>query len=237
METRTREDQLVGAFVTLADSLVDDYDVVDVLQGLIEECVTLFDAAAAGILLLSPTGHLEVIVSTSERSEFVGLMQLRVGEGPCVEAVDTGLVVSVADIAEVTDRWPAFATDARRSGFASIHAIPMRLRDSTLGSLNLFRDRAGALNAPDAIAAQALADVATISILQQRVIEQSGVAQAQLQRALDSRVIIEQAKGYLAQRRDIDMDAAFTLIRGYARSTRTRLGEIAADVVEGRLDL
>lgn len=237
MDTRTREDQLVGAFVTLADSLVDDYDVVDVLQGLIEECVTLFDAAAAGILLLSPTGHLEVIVSTSERSEFVGLMQLRVGEGPCVEAVDTGLVVSVADIDEVSDRWPAFASDARQSGFASIHAIPMRLRDSTLGSLNLFRDRAGPLNVPDAVAAQALADVATISILQQRVIEQSEVAQSQLQRALDSRVVIEQAKGYLAQRRDIDMDAAFTLIRGYARSTRTRLGQIATDVVEGRLDL
>lgn len=237
MNERTREDQLVGTFVALADSLVDEYDVVDVLQRLVEECVVLFDAVAAGILLLSPAGHLEVIVSTNESSEFVGLMQLRVGEGPCVEAVDTGRVVSVADIDEVAHRWPAFAADGRRSGFASMHAIPMRLRDSTLGSLNLFRDRAGALNAADATAAQALADVATISILQQRLVEQSGVAQAQLQRALDSRVIIEQAKGYVAQRRDVDMDAAFALIRSHARSTRTRLGEVAAQIIAGRLAL
>lgn len=237
MRARTREDQLVGTFVALTDSLVDDYDVVDVLQRLVEECVTLFDAVAAGILLLSPAGHLEVIASTSERSEFVGLMQLRVGEGPCVEAVDTRTVVSVADIDEVSHRWPAFAADARRSGFAAIHAIPMRLRDSALGSLNLFGDHPGALNEQDATAAQALADVATISIVQQRLVEQSGIAQEQLQRALDSRVIIEQAKGYLAQRRNIDMDAAFSLVRSHARSTRTRLSDVAADVVAGRLQL
>lgn len=237
MTPRTREDQLVGTFVALADSLVDDYDVVDVLQHLVEDCTELFDAVAAGILLLSRTGNLEVIVSTSERSEFVGLMQLRVGQGPCVEAVTTGKVVSVSDIDEAAHRWPAFAADARRSGFSSIHAIPMRLRDSTLGSLNLFRDDTGAMNAADATAAQALADVATISILQQRIVEDSSIAQSQLQRALDSRVVIEQAKGYLAQRRDLDMDAAFSLIRSHARSTRTRLGEVAAQVIAGQLEL
>ncbi len=237
MNARTREDQLVGTFVKLADSLVDDYDVVDVLQRLVEECVTLFDAVASGILLLSPAGHLEVIVSTSERSELVSLMQLRVGEGPCVESVDTGAVVSVSDIAEVAHRWPAFAEAARASGYASIHAIPMRLRHSTIGSLNLFRDRTGSMNTADAIAAQALADVATISILQQRLAEESEIAQSQLQRALDSRVIIEQAKGFLAQRRGLDMDAAFTLIRSHARSTQSRLGDVAADVIADRIRL
>ncbi|GAA3632348.1 GAF and ANTAR domain-containing protein [Microbacterium awajiense] len=237
MMAPSREHQLLGTFVALADSLVDDFDVVDVLQRLVDECIVLFDASAAGILLLSPTRQLEVIVSTSERSELVELMQLRVGAGPCVEAAMTGEVVSVDDIDQIADRWPAFAADARASGFSSIHAIPLRLRDSTLGSLNLLRDEPGALNAADAAAAQALADIATISILQQRSVEEAELAQAQLQRALDSRVVIEQAKGYLAQRSNIDMDEAFTRIRTRARSTETRISDVAADIISGRLEL
>jgi GAF domain-containing protein len=235
MTVPTREHQLLETFVALADSLVDDFEVVDVLQRLVDDCISLFDAAAAGILLLSPSNQLEVIVSTSERSELVELMQLRVGAGPCVEAATTGEVVSVDDIDQIADRWPAFAADARASGFSSIHAIPLRLRDSTLGSLNLLRDEPGALNAADAAAAQALADIATISILQQRLVEESELAQAQLQRALESRVVIEQAKGYLSQRQNIDMDEAFARIRNHARSTQARIGVVAADVIAGRL--
>ncbi|GAA3215002.1 GAF and ANTAR domain-containing protein [Microbacterium terregens] len=231
----TREDQLLQTVATLADSMVDDFDVVDLLQVLVEHCSELFDAVAAGILLVSPTGELEVIVSTSERSEFVEMMQLRAGEGPCVEAVATGRVVSVEDLRNVADRWPKFAADASRSGFASLHAIPMRLRESIIGSLNLFRDRVGTLNEPDAIAAKALADIATISILQQRLVEESILTQGQLQRALDSRVVIEQAKGYVAQSRGLDMDGAFQLIRSQARSTQTRLSVVAEDIVTGRL--
>lgn len=233
----TREDQLLQTVATLADSLVDDFDVVDLLQLLVEHCADLFDAVAAGILLVDGNGQLEVIVSTSERSEFVEMMQLRAGEGPCVEAVATGQVVSVENLRDVADRWPKFAADARRSGFASLHAIPMRLRDSIIGSLNLFRDRVGKLNEPDAIAAKALADIATISILQQRLVEESIVTQGQLQRALDSRVVIEQAKGYIAQRHNLDMDAAFQLIRSHARSTQTRLSEVATEIIAGRLPL
>lgn len=233
----TREDRLLQTVATLADSLVDDFDVVDLLQLLVEHCADLFDAVAAGILLVDRNGVLEVIASTSERSEFVEMMQLRAGEGPCVEAVQRGQVVSVEDLRDVADRWPKFAADARRSGFASLHAIPMRLRDSIIGSLNLFRDRAGRLNEPDAIAAKALADIATISILQQRLVEESLLTQGQLQRALDSRVVIEQAKGFIAQRHDLDMDAAFQLIRGYSRSTQTRLSVVAGDIIAGRLAL
>jgi len=222
---------------TLADSLVDDFDVVDLLQLLVEECTALFDASAAGILLASPSGELEVMVSTDERSKFIGLMQLRAGEGPCVEAVTTGRVISVTDLKHVADRWPAFAADALESGFASLHAIPMRLRDSIIGSLNLFRDRIGALNEPDALAAKTLADIATISILQQRLTEESLLAQAQLQRALDSRIVIEQAKGYLAQSHGLDMDAAFQRIRSYARNSQRRLSDVAADIAAGRLTI
>ncbi|HET8779645.1 MAG TPA: GAF and ANTAR domain-containing protein [Agromyces sp.] len=237
MTARTREDRLVSTFVTLADSLVADYDVVDLLQTLIEESTELFDAAAAGILLVNRAQELEVIVSTNERSEFVGLMQLRAGQGPCVEAVTTGVVVSVDDLDEIAQRWPLFAADARRSGFSSIHAIPLRLRSSTIGSLNLFRHRVGHLNPEDTVAAQALADVATIGILQHRIAQESEVAQAQLQHALDSRVMIEQAKGYLAHTQDIDMDTAFSRIRSHARSTQRRLRDVAADVIAGRLAL
>lgn len=233
----TREDQLLHTVATLADSLVDDFDVVDLLQHLVEECAHIFDATAAGILLVSATGQLDVIASTNERSAFVGLMQLRAEEGPCVEAVATGRVVSVVDLGRVADRWPKFAADARLSGFSSVHAIPMRLRDSVIGSLNLFRDRIGELNEPDAAAAKTLADIATISILQQRLVEESLIAQGQLQRALDSRVVIEQAKGFIAQRHGVDMDEAFQRIRAYARSTQSRLSVVATDITTGRLSL
>lgn len=235
--TRTREEHLIETFVTIADSLVADYDVVDLLQTLIEECTELFDAAAAGILLVNSDQEFEVIVSTNERSELLGLMQLRVGEGPCVEAITTGKVVTVGDLDAVAERWPRFASAARESGYVAIHAIPLRLRDSTIGSLNLFRNHTGELNAADAAAAQALSDVATISILQERLVRESDLARGQLQRALDSRVVIEQAKGYLAHTQGIDMDTAFARIRQHARSTQTRLGVVAAQVITGELAL
>jgi transcriptional regulator with GAF, ATPase, and Fis domain len=234
---RSREDHLVRTFVALADTLVADFHVVDLLQELVEECTALFDATAAGILLQGAEGQLEVIVSTDERSEVIGLMQLRAGQGPCVEAVTSGRVVSVAELDDAADRWPRFAADAHRSGFRAVHAIPLRLREDTIGSLNLFRDSPGALNDDDALAAQALADVATIGILQERVLQESDLARQQLQRALDSRIVIEQAKGYLAHTDGIDMDEAFRRLREHARSTGQRLVDVCAEVVAGRLPL
>jgi transcriptional regulator with GAF, ATPase, and Fis domain len=233
----TREHRLVDTFVSLTDTLVDDYDVVDLLQNLVDSAVDLFDAAAAGILLVNQTQELEVMASTSERSSFVGLLQLNAGEGPCVECFATGRPVSVSNTAEMEERWPRFAAMSRESGFASVHAIPLRLRDTTLGSLNLFRETEGPLNQEDALAAQALTDVATISILQQRTLEHASVTQQQLQRALDSRVVIEQAKGFVAHTHQIEMDAAFTLLRQYARSHQMPLAEVASAVVQRRLVL
>jgi GAF domain-containing protein len=232
--TNTREELLVRAFVTLADSLVTDYDMIDLLQTLVDEATELFDAAASGIILGPDADHLEVVVSTSERSRFVGLMQLRAGEGPCVEAVTTGAVVSVADTKEIAHRWPRFAAEAAEAGYASVHAIPLRLRGQILGSLNLFRNHEGALNEADAIAAQALADVATISVLQERSVRDRSIVAEQLRRALDSRIVIEQAKGVISQSRGLDMDAAFQLIRGHARNRRVAIAIVATEVVEGR---
>jgi transcriptional regulator with GAF, ATPase, and Fis domain len=231
--TETREQLLVETFVTLADSLVAGYDIIDLLQTLVDRTTELFDASAAGIVLGPDVDQLDVIVSTSENSRIVGLMQLRAGEGPCVEAVTSGRVVSVVDENEMYGRWPAFAAAATGSGYLSVHAIPLRLRGQIIGSLNLFRDQEGPLNETDATAAQALADVATISVLQERTIHDSRTVRKQLQHALDTRIVIEQAKGVIAYTHHLDMDAAFRLIRHHARSTRTPLSAVAAGIVDG----
>ncbi|MGU3410511.1 ANTAR domain-containing protein [Microbacterium sp. M1A1_1b] len=228
---RTREQQLVDTFVTLTDTLVSDYDAVDLLQSLVDNAAELFDAAGAGILLANTDHELEVIASTSERSAFIGLMQLDAGEGPCVEAFVTGQTVSVSDRDEMQHRWPRFAALSAELGYASVHSVPLRLRDTTLGSMNLFREDEGALNAEDAVAARALTDVATISILQQRTAEHALLVQEQLQTALDSRVSIEQAKGFLAHTHGVDPDTAFTLLRSYARAHEARIADVANDVV------
>jgi GAF domain-containing protein len=230
--THSREHRLVETFVTLADTLVDDYDVIELLELLVGKAAELFDVSAAGIMLATPTNELEVVASTSERSTLVGIMQLDAGEGPCVEAYRSGRVVTVGSLDEMRERWPVFAEASQQSGYASVHAIPLRLRNETLGSMNLYREHAGALNADDIVAAQALTDIATISILQQRGLERATIARAQLQHALDSRVVIEQAKGFLAQTHGVDMDQAFTLLRSYARSHGAPLAETARQVVD-----
>jgi hypothetical protein len=233
----TRETRLLETFVTLADTLVAGFDTIDLLQVLVDRCVQLFDATDAGIMLDNGRGELEVIVSTSERSRLIGVLQLGAGEGPCVEAYATGRAVSVSDVSELVDRWPVFAARSAESGYAAVDAVPLRLRDTSLGSLNLFRERTGALSRADTDAVQALADVATISILQERVLRQTDVARDQLQRALDSRVVIEQAKGIVSHTLDVDMDEAFKRLRDHARSQRLRLSDVATAVVEKRLRL
>lgn len=235
--TDPRETRLVETFVTLTDSLIADYDVVDVLQTLVDRAVELFDAAAGAIHLKNDRGALEVVASTSERSSFIGLLQLDAGEGPCIAAVTSGELVTSRDADDLEQHWPRFAAASRERGYAGVHAIPLRLRDEVIGSLNLFRETEGALNGPDARAAQALADVATISVLQQRSLEQATVTAAQLQRALDTRLVIEQAKGYLARAFDTDTDTARELLRRYARTTQQRLSDVAAAVARNELPL
>lgn len=235
--TDPRETRLVETFVTLTDSLIADYDVVDVLQTLVDRAVELFDAAAGAIHLKNDRGALEVVASTSERSSFIGLLQLDAGEGPCIAAVTSGELVTSRDADDLEQHWPRFAAASRERGYAGVHAIPLRLRDEVIGSLNLFRETEGALNGPDARAAQALADVATISVLQQRSLEHATVTAAQLQRALDTRLVIEQAKGYLARAFDTDTDTARELLRRYARTTQQRLSDVAAAVARNELPL
>jgi GAF domain-containing protein len=237
MASKAHQGELVHTFVTLADTLVVGYDVVDLLHTLVERCATILDASAAGILLLDAAGDLEVVASTSERSRLVELMQLRAGEGPCMESVASGHAVSVGDIDSVSEKWPQFRLDTLAQGFAAVHAVPLRLREEVIGSLNLFWDAPGVLDETDAMVAQALADVATIGILHERSIRESDISRAQLQHALDSRVVIEQAKGVVAQTHDTDMDSAFAILRKYARDNQLRLAGVAAQVVDRSLQL
>jgi transcriptional regulator with GAF, ATPase, and Fis domain len=234
MATQTREGQLVEAFVTLADTLVVGYDIVDLLHTLVSHCVPLFDASAAGIILTDER-ELEVVASTNERSRLVEILQLRSGSGPCVESVVTGQPILVPDIDASGPKWPLFRAGALEQGFASMFSVPMRLRTTTIGSLNLFWDRTGGLPTNDVATVQALADVATIGILQERALRESDIARQQLQYALSSRVVIEQAKGVVSYTHSAGMDEAFTLIRQYARSNGIPLAEVAAQIVNGHL--
>ncbi|GAB2976281.1 GAF and ANTAR domain-containing protein [Frigoribacterium salinisoli] len=231
----TREARMVDLFTTMADTLVDSYDVIELLQTLVDSCVDLFDVAAAGLLLADDRGELDVVASTSEASRLVEVMQVDAAEGPCTECFATGTVVSVEVIGEGDRPWPRYERCALDQGFRSVHAIPLRLRDTTIGALNLLRTSTGPLNARDVRAAQALADVATIGILHERVLQEAGLVQAQLQEALDTRVVIEQAKGVLAHQHGVSTEEAFQLLRRSARSTGTKLSELARDVVARRV--
>jgi GAF domain-containing protein len=237
MTVNEREAEIIRTFATLADSMVAGFDAVDLLQTLVERSAALLDATDAGILLADGRGRLEVVASTDERSQLVELMQLGHGGGPCVECFMTGVPVAIPDIEAARDRWALFCDAALAQGFHALHAVPLRLRDQTIGSLNLFRDQPGELGEFDLAAAQALADVATIGILQERAVRESDLITEQLQRALDSRVIIEQAKGVIAYVDDVPVEEAFRRIRGYARDHRRSLVDVAADIVQRRLTL
>lgn len=235
MISEARESRLAAAFVSLADTLVVGYDVVDLLQTLVDTCAELLDASAAGLLLANPAGELEVVAATSEQSRLVEMMQAKTGLGPCVECFRTGAPVAVPAVAELDDGWQAFRDEALRQGFNSVHAVPLRLRGTTIGALGLFGETPGLLSEQDASVAQGLADVATIGILHERALRESDIAQQQLQRALNSRVVIEQAKGVIAQTHGVDMDEAFRILRAQARSNSRNLRDIAELVVERKL--
>jgi len=231
------ERQLAEAFVELADTLVDDFDLMDFLHQLTDRCVSLLDVSAAGLLLTDQRGALQVVAASTEQTRLLELLQLQTDQGPCPECFHTGQPVAVADLSTASDRWPRFVAEARRIGFASAHALPMRLRTDLIGALNLFHTKPGALDADTVRLGQALADIATIGLLRARAIRQRETLAEQLQTALNSRVIIEQAKGVIAERHHLDMDASFTALRTTARTTNRRLSELAHAVVDGSATL
>jgi transcriptional regulator with GAF, ATPase, and Fis domain len=224
---------LAKTFVELADSLVADFDLIDFLRLLTDRCVGLLGAGAAGVLLADHNGELRVMAASDEHVRLLELFQLQNDEGPSLECYRGGAPVTVPDLAAEAHRWPRFADRARRSGYAAVQALPMRLRDEVVGALNLFRAEPGPFDPVGTPIAQALADVATISLLQQRSTQRSSVLNEQLQSALNSRVLIEQAKGKLAERLDIDMEQSFTALRSYARAHSLRLSDLARAFIDG----
>jgi transcriptional regulator with GAF, ATPase, and Fis domain len=226
------EIQLADVFVEMADTLVDEFDVIDFLHVLTERCVQLLGVSAAGLLLTDGQDTLQVVAASSERTRLLELFQLQTDQGPCVDCFRTGQPVSVADLPGA-GRWPRFTAAATDVGFAAVHALPMRLRTEVIGALNLFDTNPGALDEGKLRIGQALADVATIGLLQQRAVRRRDVLTEQLQTALSSRVLIEQAKGVLAERLHLDVDQAFTLLRTRARGHNRRLSELAQAIVDG----
>jgi hypothetical protein len=228
-----RYERLANAFVGLADTLVADYDAIELAQQLIDSTMALLPIAAAGILLGDAAGQLHLFASSSEETRLLELLQVEADVGPCLEAYRTGQPVHVDDLGTEASRWPAFVERAEEYRFVAVSALPLRLREERIGALNLFRAQTGPMAREDVAVGQALADVASVGILHQRILTKSELVNQQLQTALNTRIVIEQAKGVLAERGAIDMDRAFNLLRGHARSAQRRLADLARDVVNG----
>ncbi len=235
----TRETRLSETFVSLADTLVKDFDVTDFFYHLVERCTELFDADQVGLVLAEPEGTLQVMAATSEATHLIELLQIQSEEGPCLESFRTGRTVMANDLGtkEARERWPVFAKAASDAGFGSVAALPMRLRDQVIGALNFFRVGREMMPSDDLISAQAIADVATISVLQQRAVRDARVVIDQLQGALNSRIVIEQAKGVIAQHGRADMEQAFALLRGFSRDNNLLMTDVARRIVQGEVDL
>jgi GAF domain-containing protein len=230
-----RETLLARTLVELADSLVADFDVVELLTVLADRCVDVLDVGAAGIMLASPDGELRVVASSSEAMRVLELFELQAKQGPCLECYRTGTAVVNQNLVVGDDRWPRFSAEALAAGFHAVHALPMRLRGTVIGALNLFHVEPGEMRTADIDAAQAFADVATIAILQHRAATEAHVLNEQLNGALNTRVVIEQAKGIVAERQSLDMEHAFATLRNHARNHNLRLVDVAIDVIGGSL--
>ena len=233
MTDTPRESQVLAAVVSVVDSLLDDFDVVDLLTDLTERCAQLLDVDAAGLLLADPLEQLRLLAATSERARELELFQLQADEGPCVECYMSGRPVSVADLSGAAGRWPRFVPAAIDAGFASVHAVPMRAAGIVLGAVGLFGTRRGELNDADLLVAQTLAHIACVAILQEHPPTPDTVL-PQLRSALASRVVVEQAKGFLRESLDVSVEDAFRLLRTYARANGKHLTDVSRRLMTER---
>jgi transcriptional regulator with GAF, ATPase, and Fis domain len=224
-------------FIELSDTLVADFDIIEFLDRLAARCSELLSVSACGILLADHQGALNLVAASTEQARLIELVQLQNLEGPCLETFSTGRPVQYADLQDGNSPWPSFTAAAVEAGYRSVQALPMRLRDATLGAVNLFGRETGPLTDDTVVLGQALADAATIGILHQRAMAGQEIVTEQLQSALNSRILIEQAKGYVSHSLSLGVDEAFGVLRSYARSRSLRLTEVAADVVQGRITL
>ena len=230
-----REDDIVASFVAMSGNLARGHDVTELLMQLAADCARLLDVSAVGLLLADSRGALHVVAASSERVADLEAFQAQRAQGPCHTCYLDGQPVNVPDLAAAAAKWPEFAVVAAKAGVASVHAVPMRLRNDVVGALNLFGSKPGALNEADLRLAQALADVATIALIQDRAAADKNIVNEQLQDALDSRVLLEQAKGVLSYSGDLDMPAAYAALRQYARDHNIKLTELSRALVNRAL--
>jgi GAF domain-containing protein len=231
----SREEWLARTFVELADTLVAEFDVIDLTSVLVERCSELLGSSGVGLALADAQGRLRVLASTTERMRVLELIEVENDEGPCLDCYRTGERIVNLRLDESDNRWPMFLVHALDAGFQMVHALPLRLRSDTIGAMNIFNDEPRDLTPQDVNLAQALADAATIAILQERAVKRGTQLANQLQGALNSRIVVEQAKGIVAEHLQVAMDEAFNLLRGYARSERRRLSQVAVDLIDGSL--
>ncbi len=230
-----RESLLIETIVELADNLVDNFDVIDVLTKLSYRCADILDVDAAGVMLSTPSGELQFVAASSESMTVLELFQIQAEEGPCVDCYATGTAVVSERLTDPDERWPRFSPRALAQGFHSVYCLPMHLRGRTIGALNLFFNREGPLSRDDAVLAQGLADVATIAILQHRTSLDASTLNGQLSHALNSRIIIEQAKGMISQTLNCDMNEAFRALRHFSRNKNLGLTLVAGQIVTREL--
>jgi GAF domain-containing protein len=230
----SREAMLAQAFVRLADTLASDFDLVDFLHGLSEDSVEILRAEAAGVMLADGRGGLRLIASSDERMRLLELFELQGAQGPCLDAFSSGRAVQ-ASAGDSRARWPVFAPHASAAGFRFMCAVPLRVRTNVIGALNLFRGSDEPFTGAEMEIAQAMAEMAAIGLIQERALRERNLLTEQLQAALNSRVIIEQAKGMLAEYLTMTVDDAFTLLRTYARNHNRKLSDVASDVVDRKI--
>lgn len=231
----TLQHRLVRTFVDLADTLVADFDVSEVLYTLVERLLELFEIAAVGLMLADEDGKLGVVASSGEKARIIELLELQQQQGPCYEAFKTGQYVPSADLQADRDRWPDVADEAISAGYSAIHAVPLRLRDQVIGAINLFEMPPSKLTEAEIPVVRGMAEIATIAILQSRAMSEARETADQLRVALRSRVVIEQAKGMISQSTGTKVEEAFAVLRKHARDTGSRLADVARQIVEGEL--
>jgi GAF domain-containing protein len=236
MTDMTRESDVVQSLVEIADTLVDDFDIIDMLTSVADKCVRLLGVSAAGVMLASPAGSLGLVASSSEAMRLLELFELQAQEGPCLDAFLTGEPVEQADLQAGCGRWPSFSAAALEVGFKSALALPLRLREATVGALNLFSVNRAPMAEADAIVARAIADLAALGVVQHRASAEAERLTEQLSAALSSRIVIEQAKGVISERAGVSLSEAFARLRAYARDGNHRLTDVAHTAVDGTLD-
>lgn len=228
-----REALAMDTFVDLADTLASDYDVIELLHKLVERCQEILKVDTGGVLLEGPEGDLRLAAATSEQMRALEEAELRYDEGPCMDAYHEGAQVMAPDLRQEEPRWPHVVPHALDHGLLAVLAFPLRLRGDTIGALNVYRKQAGRFEDDDVRLGQAFADVAAIGVLQERKVTQAKRRASQLQQALDSRLVIEQAKGVVSERLGVDLDEAFRLLRRQARNTSRNLHLVCQEVVNG----